>query len=232
VGVEYSHYLLPVRPLQRPSAERIVRLVGALRREGFLPADARAVAGRGEFVSSRDRGRAPHALTAEFLRHRKSMIRMRWEMGPPLRHPLTRPPYDHDAMTWAIELHWSRHYLPTPAAELDRGLSLSTDCGDALTRRAAFSSKRPFTTWVLSRCPSCRGEVDVEAAEATYESPWTGARRALAGAGLHRFALVVDCGKAVPEDPEGQPVRVHEDVVRLAREHLACSFHDDVGAFG
>ena len=48
--------------------------------------------------------------------------------------------------------------------------------------------------------------------------------------GLHRFGLLVECGSAFPAAPGRQPLRLHPALVELAEKHLACTFHDDIGA--
>jgi hypothetical protein len=129
-------------------------------------------------------------------------------------------------MYWDLELHWSRHFLLTPTGGLETVAAIKTDCGDGLARGGA-----PFTRWLLTRCPSCRGEVDPNDGSLRYQNPWTGRTRDVAGLGLHRFALVIDCGKCVPEDTGRGPVLVNPDLVQLVERHLGCTFQDDLGGF-
>jgi hypothetical protein len=232
MGVEYEHYLIPTRPLQRPSAERILRLIEAMRDEGWISKSPRYRSEPHTFVARGESGKLPAKLTAAWLRDRRAALRLTWTLSEASRYPLTRLPYLRDGMYWDLEIHWSRHYLPATVPDLDHVTALKTDCGDRIVRGSPFFSKEvPFTRWLIKTCPSCKGEVNVPGLELSYHDPWTTSSRPVTGAGIHRFALRIDCGKSVPEDTGKGPVRVHPDLVRLAEKHLACTFHDDIGRF-
>ncbi|MFT3766899.1 MAG: hypothetical protein QM820_15480 [Minicystis sp.] len=232
MGVEYTHYLLPTRPLQRPSAERVLAFMQALRGDGWIAAGPRGQREPCEYASGVDSGRLPAKVSVNWLRQRRAKLRIRWSLNEASRYPLTRRPYLRKGMYWDLELHWTRYYLPTPVQDLGRVVSIKTDCGDHLARRASVFRGAPFTTWLLTKCPSCGGLVDPEQAPGRFENPWTGASRQVAGMGLHRFAIKIDCGKCVPETTDGRPVLVHPDLVHLAERHFACAFQDDIGGFG
>lgn len=232
MGVEYAHYLLPTRPLQRPSAERVRTFLRALREEGWIAGSSRGRRSPAEYASSVDSGKLPAEPTVAWLRERRAKLRIRWSLTEASRYPLTRLPFVREGMYWDLELRWTRYYLPTPVEDLSRATSIKTDCGDHLARRAPFSSGAPFSTWLLTKCPSCGGLVDAADAPGRFDNPWTDASRQVAGMGLHRFGLKIDCGKCVPETTDGRPVLVHPDLVHLAERHFACTFQDDIGGFG
>lgn len=226
MGVEYQHYLFPNEPRKRPSAEKLVAFIEALHEEGWIAEDAFE---KPSYVSTIDRGELVPKPTAAWLRERKEALRMIWPLTLPTRYPLTRLPYEQEHLTWSLEVHWSRWFLPCPDDELLGALRTKSDCGDAL-RRDAWDA--PFHWWLLTKCPSCKKEVDVSTTSLRYDSPWADESRPIAGMGLHRFALSIDCGKSIPEDTEEGPVLVHPELVALAKRHFDYTFVDDVGVLG
>jgi hypothetical protein len=231
MGVEYVHWLIPTRPLQRPSAERVLAFLRAMHEDGWIAGSPRERRSAPTYASAGDAGRLPAKPTVAWLRDRRAKLSIRWSLTETSRYPLTRLPYLREGMYWDLELHWTRYYLPTPVEDLWRARSIKTDCGEKLLRGDPLARQIPFSEWMLTKCPSCKNAIDAMDGECRYDNPWTGASRLVAGMGLHRFALRIDCGKCVPETTEGRPVLVHPDLVHLAERHLACAFHDDIGSF-
>src|SRR5262245_37662933 len=134
MGVEYEHYLIPTRPLQRPSAERVLAFIEAMREEGWISRKPRYPSSPHDFVARDDAGKLPAKLTVAWLRERRAALRLRWTLAEGTRYPLTRLPYVRDGMYWDLEIHWSRYYLPTRVEDLWRASSIKTDCGEKLAR--------------------------------------------------------------------------------------------------
>lgn len=226
MGVEYQHFLFPTEPRKRPSAERLASFIEALHEEGWI---ADGALDAPSYQSSKDRGKLPGRPKAPWLRERKEALRMIWPLNPPSRYPLTRLPYEREHLTWALEIHWSRWFLPCPDDELLRALATKSDCGDPLRRE---SWDAPFHWWLLTKCPTCKSSIDPSGETLRYDNPWGDESREVPGMGLHRFALSIDCGKAVPEDTEEGPVLIEPDLVALAKRHFDYGFVEDVGVFG
>jgi hypothetical protein len=242
VGVEYQHFLVPTEPSLRPSAERIVAFVEALEEQRWIarPSDPsrrpryKAVldgpAPKKKRLDLLGSWALPRPLEPGWLRERKAAIEMTWPQTAESRYPLTRFPYLRESMYWSIEIHWTRWFLPVSADNLYDGAKLACACGESVLREK-WDLTLPFKKWLLTKCPACGAAIDPMAAGRSYVSPWTGKSRFVAGTALHRFKLVVDCGKSVPEDDGGPPVTIAPELTQLATDHLGGTFHDDIGLF-
>jgi hypothetical protein len=227
VGVEYKHYVIPAEAMRRPSAERIVRLVRTMEAEGWLLSPKseafrkmskqanlpRAVKKTGACYEDEswddwwDKGTAlPYPLDPAWLRTKKRAIRLTWpfeqvfELG--LRYPLTRPPYLREWVYFKYQLHWSRYLIGVAGGQCPRcacGQSLALE-PQPVTRHALG----PFLFAFRTKCPSCG---------AVFEAR---------GSGLHRFGLVIDCGKNLPES--GARCEVHPELLTLVEDVIGSRF--------
>jgi hypothetical protein len=242
MGVEYQHYVIPQEPGFRPSAERIASFVRALLADQWIvgpddPAFQKRLANgcftkgthvgaarkTGAFVELEAKEPAPRAITAEWLRERKRAIKLVWptemafETGA--RFPLSRAPYVREWVYFAIELHWSRYFLQC-SGENTRCAAITCTCGASLELEKAG----PFFGAYQTRCGACGVPLQPSRFVMTHDDSWSGRRTRMEGGGLHRFALVVNCGKSVPED--GAPVVLEPGLMQLLTGHFGRAFRD------
>lgn len=228
MGVEYTHYLLPRDATYRPSAERLSRFAAALIAEGWLfapgtPAFARLVSGfeyekGGAYAAARKtgatyadmrggKGAAPAALGAAWLRARKPAVIVSWPIDAldavGARQPLVNGARGGPGVSFTFVVRWSHPLLGITSESFCSPSRLACVCGAPLTKRGSF----PFITTHAARCPTCGTPVDKGAGT-------------IHGSGLHRFAIGIECGKKVPDDPD--EAKIAPELMTLVRDHFHC----------
>lgn len=208
MGVEYMHVAL-ARGRYRPSAERLARFARSLAEAGWIASpktlrEKKVPSWRLPKSASRSgamfRGPgqtwepAPFAPTAEWLRSAKPSLELSWPMVNVLelgwRFPVEPLPFLREGLYYELGIHWSRHYRDVVFNEPHwPEFSGRCVCGVdlALPREHILSP-----TFYRTTCPRCGED------PATFES----------GQLLHRFAVVIDCGKNLPQDT-GKPASLH-----------------------
>lgn len=163
----------------------------------------------------------PFPVSPAWLRARKEALWLEWpfedvfEHG--LRFPVTPPPFSREHVWFSIEIRWSRYFLQL----VGDGISsppIACSCG------ASFGSSIQtfFLPAFRRRCSRCGAELDPTRYVLRGTDHATGRALALEGGGLHRFAVVLDCGKCVPEDVG--PIRAAPELVDLCSEVFGQQF--------
>lgn len=143
--------------------------------------------------------------------------------GTGLRYPLTPQP---DNPYYEFEIRLCENYV-YPTSELIDPFreAPECECGESLEfdediNKDIFSSAR-----IRFACPSCGKEFDPSLLLASVRNGWTGdSIGPIPGGACHRFAIVVDCGKCLPERECGA-ISFNSDLVDLCRRALGCEFH-------
>ena len=223
MGVEYQHIAL-VRGRYRPSAERIARFAQALAEAGWIASpktlrEKKLPSSRLPKAASRSgamfRGPAqtwepaPFAPTAQWLRSKKPSLELAWPMVNVLelgwRFPVEPLPFYREGLYYEFGIHWSQYYRDVVSDEAD-GPEFGGHCGCgadlALPRKNILEP-----TFYRTACLHCGED------PATFES----------GQLLHRFALVIDCGKNLPEDT-GKPASLHPQLRALRNSLFSAKF--------
>lgn len=223
MGVEYRHMTF-VRGRYRPSAARVARFARALAEEGWIASpktfrEKKVPASRLPQAASRSGALlrvpgqrpepAPFAPTAEWLRSKKPYVELAWPMVDVLelgwRFPVQPLPYFRERLYYELEIHWSQHYLDVVSNE-DRWPEFSGRCACG-TDLALPREHLLAPTFYRTSCPECGQD------PASFES----------GQLLHRFALVIDCGKNLPEDA-GAPASLHPSLRALQSRMFSAKF--------
>jgi hypothetical protein len=98
-------------------------------------------------------------------------------------------------------------------------------CGVALEFDAPIQPDVFYSSRLWFHCPTCGLEFRPEALSARVRNGWTGAESGLIpGGACYRFAIVIDCGKCLPDREQGNIV-FDRELVRLCGRELGCSFY-------
>jgi hypothetical protein len=171
----------------------------------------------------------PYPVKPAWLRAHKRALAMRWpienvfELG--LRYPLTRLPYTREWIYFSYELHWSRHLIEIVAENVDSPAPRCV-CGATLSMRPPLSVERAVGPFLFAHrvdCPSCGARFDPKCTSSRIRDDETGHTRSIPGGGFYRFALVVDCGKSIPES--GITPAIEPELVALCERIVGGGFH-------
>jgi hypothetical protein len=142
-----------------------------------------------------------------------------WEAAD-LQYPLTpacRPGY----FTFVIYRH--EDYLCVASETIDPfDDALVCQCGAALEYDAGEINGR-----VRSTCPDCSSTFTPPFSEVTVRNGWTGEDRRVRGGALARFAVAIECGKAIPPVEDGV-IAAASPLLEVMRNHFGVEF-DQIG---
>jgi hypothetical protein len=175
----------------------------------------------------------PRPVTAAWLREHKRALEIEWpfenvfEIGA--RYPLTRAPYVREWVYFSYELHWSRYLLEVIEENVESQEPRCV-CGEMLALRkqgTLDNAVGPFFSAYRIKCSRCGLAVDPTSSNTRIVDVETGESRNVPGGAFYRFALVVDCGKSVPES--GAEIAIEPALVALVERTIGCAFHQ-IGA--
>jgi hypothetical protein len=224
MGVEYRHFLIPATCGLMPSAARVCKLVEKLVERRWLPDRTPEIE-----VSAAAPAPTWPMNEESFVSFVGTDFRLSWPLSWPgdLCYAFTTQAFA-DAY-YTLEVYGSAHFLAPlselvdplqdpvsqedskadglldkvkgifgsrPAQLLD--LAIRCECGASLEDLVELFGGY---TALLPRCPSCGKIFRPEERRGKLRNGWTGGIVERRPGGLfHRFALVVDCGKSVPND--------------------------------
>jgi hypothetical protein len=106
--------------------------------------------------------------------------------------------------------------------------STTCRCGAQLEYKLDYN-EAIFRRKLRAECPNCQRPFDPSNLEAPYRNGFTGEHGALIKGGVsYLFAVIVDCGKCIPEaDTE---ISIRPELKELCERHFGRPFYD-VGDF-
>jgi hypothetical protein len=142
-----------------------------------------------------------------------------WETAH-LSYPLTpacRPGY------FELVIYRLEDYLYVTSETIDPfDDSLVCRCGASLEYDAGEINPR-----VRSTCPSCKDTFTPPSSPVIVRNGWTGEERRVRGGALARFALAIECGKAIPPVEDGD-ITAAVPLLEIMRNHFKVEF-DQIG---
>jgi hypothetical protein len=141
-----------------------------------------------------------------------------------LRYPLRPRPAEP---YYTLELHLCSDYVYHMSELIDPFPNkVWCACGQLLEyyaegeRSNIFSSSR-----IHCVCPNCRSDFDPARQCARVRHGWTGETIGfIPGGAAYRFAVVVDCGKCIPDREMGR-IDFEPDLVSVCKKRLGCDFY-------
>jgi hypothetical protein len=179
----------------------------------------------GYYVSAHlDAAPLPAELSVEWLTPRIGAdMRFVWEVGDlarsGLRYPLTEKPSEmsDEEIYFSLLIELSGDYVYRVYESIEPFHSTQCECGRELEYEP--SAKLYFMSRLPVRCPECKAAFDPGRLAAVVIDGWTGQKRLVSGGATSRFAVVVDCGKAIVH---GHSVEAEPALVSLIAECLQC----------
>jgi hypothetical protein len=95
-------------------------------------------------------------------------------------------------------------------------------CGAALEYDAGEVNPR-----VRSICPDCKSTFTPPSSAVSVRNGWTGDERHVRGGALARFAIAIECGKAIPPVADGG-ISAATPLLEVMRNHFGVEF-DQIG---
>ena len=168
-------------------------------------------------------------LMAEwFSEHRHLDLSLTFEVqhagGIGVRDPLSEnEPWEqsyHD-----FEIHLGRDYIHHSSPSIiPTETEILCECG----LRIDFQENRQdvfFAARIYFRCPKCLKTFDPNRITAHVREGWSNqVQRTIIGGATYRFAVVVDCGKCLP-DLSGDLIRANPDFLNLCRRVFKTDFY-------
>ena len=166
----------------------------------------------------------------------RSDLALRWPVHPgaswkwsdaTLRYPLDRAP--EVSAAYDLEIHRSEEFVYPISGCID-ALVADCSCGEDLGFEWDDDEiHSPFgaTTGIFAECSECSRTFDPSHLEAEVRDPLTGRKTSMRGGAAYRFALVVDCGAAFPEN--GPLPAFHADLKTLFETDFGRDFYE-IGA--
>lgn len=224
MGVEYRHYLMPAARPFRPDAEVVLQLIGALRAARWIVdpgspalekmsfgvmADSEHAKRSGGYARTGERASAlPEKLTVDAL---EELIAgdaiLTWPVerigDAGLEYPFEVEAVDPETY-YDFQLHFCADYVHHASESIDPLDGLA--CCEPLEFEPAgediFYARR-----IRATCPACARPFDPSTKKTEVRDPWSGAARSLPGGAAYRFAIVIDCGKWLPNNDAAVPLR-------------------------
>lgn len=249
MGVEYRHFVVPANCELVPSPARVHNLLQKMVARGWLPTELPLVdQPAGALLGSppTDEDGFVGLMSADF----RLTYRMNWPNQEKLRHPFSNDPCQ--SATIDVLVCYSTRFLsplselidplqdsasgdeeqpegllakvkglfmPRRAQLLD--LALRCDCGAPIEETSDL-----FADYVLCfvRCPNCGKAFRPETRRGKLRNGWTNGVQRRPGGLLHRFGLVFDCGKSLP-NPTG-PGTLTPELAKLISDCLGTSLFE------
>lgn len=205
MGVEYRHYLVPGDRGFRPDPPGLARLVAALRDSGFIPPDGASPDGVVRLLH--DGGEARPWVDADLAATAEGDRRLAWSVedfaASGLADPFGRRPGDDSY--YDLEIHLAGDYVAPVSESIEPIADPTCGCGRDLAYEAEDRSPFAFTGRIRLACPDCGSPFRPGDHAARMTDPATGAASERPGGSAYRFALAIDCGKAIPFGPPTAP---------------------------
>lgn len=223
MGIEYTHYVLPVPGTWRPSSAQFAGLIHRLKREAFVP----------EHPPELLRPHREESPIAEIEAHvaeewLKGDMILRWYLdrtenadAPYPLEPLAMVPADP---YWTIEVRSSPDYIQRVSEIIEPLASTKCACGEDLEYQHHDGRDIFYSSRIRRVCPRCRKVFDPGMRACVYHHPWTDQATQLPGGCVHSIALVVDCGKCHPH--KHWSPKVTSILRRCLTEELGCEIRE------
>jgi hypothetical protein len=220
VGVEFRRYLIPRPNSFRPCPDAALRLVGALRDEGWLLGAEDPALARLPFAQSRLYETAEEAgyfalavgslaaftapLPELFDQYADQDLMVVWpveSLGKSgLRYPLEPLAFlglrEADDCYYELQFRFGRDFIYDAWESIDPfDPPPSCPLGHPLEYEPSSSHDPFFSSRIAANCPSCGAPFDTTQRIAQGRDQFTGAPMQVPGGATYRFAIVVDCGK-------------------------------------
>jgi len=143
-----------------------------------------------------------------------------------LRYPLEPLPEPGDETYYDIEIHVAPDYVyhwselimtfdEEPVCSCGTSAVFELPKGQ---RQVFFAEER-----IRRKCEKCGEKVNLDKTKAVVRDAWTSRKSRLRGGAAYRFALLVDCGKCLP-DSEGGEISASQEMVGTIEDTLQQRF--------
>jgi hypothetical protein len=245
MGVEYRHYLIPRPNSFRPNGRQLAVLVESLAKDNWIAApgsDAlRQMALLDEIAQDEaDDGWArmwrrpgfasvPHSLTPEWFEAQTSCdLRLGFPVNHGdrigLRYPLVNDAGPPEDPYYEIELHSSHDYVHH-VSELIEPAPTVCACGEPLEYYPDLDHDVFYASRIKMQCPRCSAPFDPSSINVVVRDGWTGDKSLVRGGTIYRFAVVIDCGKCIPER-KCIPIKANPRLVDLCQRVTGHRFYE------
>jgi hypothetical protein len=251
MGVEYKHYLIPRPNSFVPEPDQVVSLLNKMQKNHWIidprsgsfahmeynvmtytpfarESGAFAQLGRDQWCSF------PYPFTANWLgRHLDKDLLLCWPVqnlaASGLCYPLSDNAWDPCQTYYDIELHFSPDYVYHVSENIDpfakapvcehcrEGLEFDSPPDEFGSTCGIF-----YSSQLLVHCPECGTPFDVARLPAVVRDGRTGDEDVIMGGACYRFAIVVDCGKCIPE----KNLKITPTLKTLCNTTFDCSFYE------
>ncbi|MEN6625465.1 MAG: hypothetical protein ABFD69_04460 [Candidatus Sumerlaeia bacterium] len=244
-GFEYRHYLIAKPNYFRPSSQQVADFITALGHDSWVICPTVPAMGKVQYKN----GTNAHAKASGYYVKLKTGIEpgiyppdepklrqslrndaiVRWPVPTTgtsiLRYPLIPVPRDDSQdWYWDMELHLGTNYIYHSSECINPFQDkVKCDCGQAV--EFSDDSKLFFDSRLYRKCPRCFNTINVSNMKAEIRNGWTEDGRKIPGGGAYCMALVIDCGKCIPDTNDGS-IQVHPDLRKLCEETFQCEFYE------
>ncbi len=241
---EYRHFLIARPNSFRPTPQQVTDFILALGRDSWVSrpgsktSDVQYRNGTnahaktsGYYIKSKAgilAGTYPPRETAIAASLHEDAI-VRWPAptmgGDGLKYPLLPVPRD-DAQDWYwdMELHLGTNYI-YHSSECINPFHDKVKCACGQPVEFLDDSKLFFDPRLWRQCPHCHGTIDVSTLKAEVRNGWTEAGGKIPGGGAYCTALVIDCGKCIPNTADGA-IAVNPELRSLCEGIFQCEFYE------
>ena len=146
-----------------------------------------------------------------------------------LQYPLRPlPEMDHEDLYYEVQIHVAVDYVYRMSELIAPFEDTRCSCGEELEFDAESGGRGLFyQSRIRSVCSACGQGFDPGTKVAEVADGRTGETRSVCGGATSRLAIVIDCGKAIP-DSAG--IVASPDLVSLCQRVLGCSV-DEIGEY-
>lgn len=249
MGVEYCHYLIPRPNSFRPNGAQLAKLVAALAKDNWIAVPGSDALRQMAIINNtpqdeaedewaylqlppRYDGRdesAPHSLTSDWFEEHlsadlKLIIPVEHADQIGLQYALTIDSELPDDPYYAIQIQACDDYIHH-VSELIDAVEAICLCGESLEYHPSADPEEElfgdifYASRIKSQCPHCRNFFDPSNLEVTVRDAWTGAESVIRGGAIYRFAVLIDCGKCIPQ-PKHSPIRANPSLLDLCQQVL------------
>jgi hypothetical protein len=243
MGVEYCHYLIPRPNSFRPNGRQMAVLVESLAKDNWIAApDSDALRqmalldgmpyeeGADSWAHIRlspGFTSVPRSLTPEWFQIQTAGdLRLGFPVNHGdqigLRYPLINDAGPPDDPYYEIELHLSRDYVHH-VSELIEPAPTVCACGEPLAYEVDHDVF--YAARIRMQCPRCSATFDPSSIRVVVRDGWTADKSFVEGGTIYRFAVVIDCGKCIPERRH-VPIRANPSLVDLCQRAVGHRFYE------
>ncbi|MHB1048037.1 MAG: hypothetical protein ACYC4P_18705 [Thermoanaerobaculia bacterium] len=250
MSTEYRHFLVPTPRSWRPSPAALAAFIQLLTEEHLLPS-----ARGSHFVSGDDENAdyddpslpvallntpsglnlaVPFPVTTDWLANVMATdFRLSWPVDEPqalnVLYPFVPTAPELEAPSFRFTVHSGLDYVYVQGPNVGplRRFPFRSPrcvCGIELEYRSnvRYVLDGPRLRAV---CPSCRTEFHPERYSSRITDDWTGATRKVPGGLVYRFAVVLECEKALPSRPGRSPT-LRQPLSQAWQQSLGCGFEE------